>query len=98
MHVLTVAYGHPSDPTAFDAHYESVHVPLTRKMPGARDLRALHCASLDENPAPYYLVAELTFDSAEALQTGLTSPEGRAAAGDLANFADGGATLFIQHG
>jgi GH24 family phage-related lysozyme (muramidase) len=25
MHVLTVCYGHPADPAAFDAHYTSTH-------------------------------------------------------------------------
>lgn len=97
MHVLTVAYGHPVDATTFDAHYESVHLPLARKIPGVRDLRALRCSSLDDTPAPYHLMAELTFPSAEALQAGLASPEGQAAAADLTNFADGGATLFVQH-
>ncbi|MEU6697792.1 EthD family reductase [Pseudonocardia sp. NPDC046786] len=49
------------------------------------------------HPPPYHLVAELTFDSAESLRAGLASAEGQAAAADLANFADGGATLFVQH-
>jgi hypothetical protein len=25
MHVLTVCYGHPADPAAFDSYYESIH-------------------------------------------------------------------------
>jgi hypothetical protein len=28
MHVLTVCYGHPADPAALDAYYESTHAPL----------------------------------------------------------------------
>jgi hypothetical protein len=28
MHVRTVGYGHPADPAAFDAYYESTHAPL----------------------------------------------------------------------
>ena len=36
MHVLTVCYGHPTDPAAFDAHYTSTHVPLAEKTPQAR--------------------------------------------------------------
>jgi hypothetical protein len=33
------------------------------------------------------------FDSLDAIMAGLASPQGQAAAGDLANFADGGAEL-----
>ena len=42
-----------------------------------------------------YLVAVLTFDSMADVQAALASPEGQAAAGDLPNFASGGATLLI---
>jgi uncharacterized protein (TIGR02118 family) len=42
-----------------------------------------------------HLVAELYFDSMDALKAGLGSAEGKAAAGDLANFADGGADLYF---
>ena len=42
-----------------------------------------------------HLVATLTFASMADLQRGLASPEGQAAAGDLANFADGGADLLM---
>jgi uncharacterized protein (TIGR02118 family) len=58
---------------------------------------APHCTSLDGSPAPYYLLAELSFASAEALNAALGSPEGRATAADLANFADGGVTMFVAH-
>ena len=47
-----------------------------------------------QGPAPYHLVAELSFDSMADLQAGLASPEGQAAAADLANFATGGVTLL----
>jgi hypothetical protein len=40
-------------------------------------------------------LAELSFASQEALNAGMTSPEGRAAGADVANFADGGATMFV---
>ena len=40
-------------------------------------------------------IPTLTFGSMADLQRGLASPEGQAAAGDLANFADGGADLLM---
>jgi uncharacterized protein (TIGR02118 family) len=56
-----------------------------------------HCASLDRSQPPYYLLAELSFPSAEALNAGLTSPEAAAATADVPNFATGGVTMFIAH-
>ena len=95
MDVLTVCYGHPKDPAAFDAHYQATHGPLVEKIPGLAAFTARHCTSLDGSAAPYYLLAELSFASAEALNAGLSSPEGQATAADLANFADGGVTMFV---
>jgi uncharacterized protein (TIGR02118 family) len=97
MHVLMVCYGLPADPAAFDAYYTSTHVPLAEKIPGVASFSARHCASLDGSAAPYHLIAELGFPSREALNAALSSPEGQAAAGDLANFATGGATMFVAY-
>ena len=95
MHVLTVCYGHPADPAAFDAYYTSTHVPLVEKIPELTSFTYRHCDSLDASPPPYYLLAELTFPSGEALNAGLLSPEGAAAAADVPNFATGGVTMFV---
>ena len=97
MHVLTVCYRHPADPAAFDSYYFSTHQPLAEKIPGLAGFTARHCDSLDGSQPPYYLLAELSFASREALDAGLASPEGHVAAADVANFADGGATMFVAH-
>ncbi len=80
MHVPTVCYGHPADPASFDAYYVSTHVPLTEKLPGMASFTYRHCESLDGSQPPYYLLAELSFASREALDAALASPEGGAAA------------------
>jgi uncharacterized protein (TIGR02118 family) len=93
---LIVLYGKPEDPSAFDAHYAGTHAPLAEKVPNLKRFehgKAL--ASADGSEAPYYYVAELSFDDSEALQAGMSSPEGEAAGGDLANFASGGVTMFV---
>jgi uncharacterized protein (TIGR02118 family) len=41
------------------------------------------------------LIATLTFDSLDALQAALGSPEGAAAAADVPNFATGGVTMLM---
>ena len=97
MHVLTVCYGHPADPAAFDAYYTSTHAPLAEKIPGLASFTYRHCDSLDGSQPPYYLLAELSFPSQEALNAGLSSPEGAAAAADVPNFATGGVTMFVAH-
>lgn len=97
MHVLTVAYGRPTDPHAFDTYYAESHLPLARRIPGLVDITARHCASLDGSEPPYYLLAQLAFESEADLQAGMGSDVGKAAAADLKNFADGGAALFVQH-
>jgi uncharacterized protein (TIGR02118 family) len=93
---LVVAYGHPTDPGAFDDHYASTHTPLAQKIPDLRRFEAGKVlGTADGSQAPYYLIAELLFDDLESLQSALGSPEGQAAAGDVGNFATGGATLMI---
>jgi uncharacterized protein (TIGR02118 family) len=97
MHVLTVCYGHPGDPAAFDSYYASTHRPLAEKIPGLASFTARHCASLDGSQPPYFLVAELSFPSQEAMGAALSSPEAQAATADVPNFATGGATMFVAH-
>jgi uncharacterized protein (TIGR02118 family) len=93
VHRLVVSYGQPDDPAAFDAYYRDTHAPLALAQPGLVRLTYGHAQALDPaQPAPY-LVAELDFDSEQVMGQSLGSPEGRAAAQDLANFATGGVTF-----
>jgi uncharacterized protein (TIGR02118 family) len=91
-HRLLVQYGQPTDPAAFDRHYREVHVPLANKIPGVQRYTIAHPVAVGDGPAPY-LVAELDFASEEAFGAGMSSPDGQAAAGDVPNFATGGATM-----
>jgi uncharacterized protein (TIGR02118 family) len=87
----------PADPAAFDAYYTSTHVPLAEKTPGMASFTYRHCAALDGSQPPYYLIAELSFPSREAMNTALASPESQAAGADVPNFATGGVTMFVAH-
>ena len=94
---LTVLYGPPSDPAAFDKYYLETHVPLADAIPGLRRNEVSKVSgSLDGSAPLYHLQAELYFDSADALSTALGSAEGAAAAADLANFATGGVTMMTS--
>ena len=91
---LTVLYGQPHDPAAFDRHYQQTHVALGKAIPGLKGYMSNKPAALNpQEPSPYYLIVELYFENMAAFQAALQSPEGQAAAGDLQNFATGGATL-----
>jgi uncharacterized protein (TIGR02118 family) len=96
---LVVAYGPPDDPAAFDAHYAQTHAPLAQKIPDLRHFEAGKVLGTpDGSAAPYYLIAQLSFDDAEALQTAMATEAGRAAAADVATFASGGATMMVIDG
>ena len=93
VHRVLVQYGQPTDPAAFDRHYREVHQGLAQAIPGLQRFTVGHPRSLDPSaPAPY-LVAELDFESAEAMGAGMASEAGRAAGADVATFATAGATL-----
>jgi uncharacterized protein (TIGR02118 family) len=93
---LVVCYGAPEDPAAFDRYYADTHVPLVHKIPDLRRFEAGKVlGTTDGSPAPYYFLAELWFDSPEALEAAMGSAEGQAAGADVPNFASGGATVMI---
>ncbi|BBX27676.1 EthD family reductase [Mycolicibacterium alvei] len=95
MFRISVCYGQPTDPAAFEAHYTSTHTPLTLKVPGLAGFTTGKPRSLmPGRDAPYYMIASLMFSSAEDLKSALKSPEMAAASADVANFATGGVTLY----
>jgi uncharacterized protein (TIGR02118 family) len=93
VHRLVVEYGQPTDPAAFDRHYRDVHVGLAQAIPGLQRYTIGHTRSLDGSAPSAYLVAELDFESAEAMGAGMSSAAGTAAGADVATFATGGATM-----
>lgn len=93
---IYVIYGEPKDPKAFDEYYVKVHTPLARKMPGLRELK------VSKGPVTVlgaerkaYLTARLSFDTMDALKASMGSPEGKAVADDVPNYATGGAEIII---
>lgn len=96
MATLMVLYNKPADVAAFDAHYFTKHVPLAKKIPGLRRYEvSTGAVATPEGPAPYHLVALLTFDSMAAIGAAFASTEGQATAADLKNFAQAGAQLLM---
>jgi uncharacterized protein (TIGR02118 family) len=80
-------YETPTDPEAFDRHYREVHIPLARKLARLRRY-ALSRDVTAVRGAPYYLIAELEWETIEDLRAAFASPEGRATAADAARLQD----------
>ncbi len=96
MAKLIAIYKQPKDPQAFDDYYFGTHVPLANTVPGLLGNEVSKGPVVTpQGPSPYHRVAILSFESMAALQQGLASPEGRATAADLANFADAGVELLV---
>jgi uncharacterized protein (TIGR02118 family) len=92
---LIALYSQPDDPDAFDAHYREVHDPIVRRYPSIREVRLTKADGVAGRPAPWYLMAEMVFDSRADLDAALASEPARESARDLRTFAQAGVTLFI---
>jgi uncharacterized protein (TIGR02118 family) len=95
VYTVTVLYPQPLDPAAFDQYHDKVHVPIAAGMKGLLRWTVQRIEARDGVDTPFYALVQLSAPSKEALQTILDSPEGRAAADDLPNFATGGAIFLF---
>jgi uncharacterized protein (TIGR02118 family) len=96
MAKIVVLYKTPKSTDAFDRYYFATHVPLAKKLPGLKKYDVSQgTVAASAGASGIHLVATLHFDSLDAIKTAFGSPEGQATAGDLANFADGGADLYF---
>lgn len=94
---LTVLYGHPESPEAFETHYAGVHDPLARAIPDVLRVETARGLPTADGSAPaYYRVAELWFADLEVMRAAMASEQGAAAGADMANFASGGATMVVS--
>lgn len=84
---LIAIYKKPEDTAAFDRHYNEVHAPLAAKMPGLIKLEVNRVYGGPMGESNLHLIAEMYFETKEALNEALSSPEGRAAGKDLMGFA-----------
>ncbi|MGA7524121.1 MAG: EthD family reductase [Acidobacteriaceae bacterium] len=89
MATVIVLYKTPKNPATFASEYNTVHIPLARKLPGLRKYEISQGAvATPSGPSAYRLIATLTFDNLSAIQAAFASPEGQAAAAHAATLAD----------
>ena len=77
------------DAASFERYSREVHVPTMARVPGLRRYVVNHTTGNPTGAAEACdAVAELWFESMDAFQAALGTPEGRAALADQANYLD----------
>lgn len=95
MKKLIVQYDLPADPEAFLRHYRQTHLPLVRRIPGLVSCELTRVTKTLAGRGGSFLVAEMSFADDESFRTAMRSPENAATGADLANFAEGLATILV---
>ena len=94
MYRVVVNYHHPEDPQAFLEYYRSTHAPLAKNLAGLSAYTWGAAESLDGSQPPFFVTAVLDWPSKDAALADLGSDQGQAAAADMANFAQAGASMY----
>ena len=96
MAKIIAMYKTPTDPAAFDRYYFGPHAKLAKAVPGLKGYEVTRGPVMTPaGPAPFHLVAILTFDSMDAIQAALASAQGQATVADIPNFATGGVEILM---
>ena len=93
MRKVLALYRTPDDVEAFMTHYNGVHVPLARKIPGLSKIEITSITRTLVGEEGNFLLAELYFED-DAFRSAMHSPENAALGTDLPLFADGLVTVM----
>lgn len=94
---LLALYRKPEDQAAFLDHYETVHAPLARAVPGLDKLVVNKVTGSPMGETDLFLIAEMHFPDQPTFDAAMASSENKAAGKDLMNFAKGLVTIVIAH-
>ena len=100
MITLTALFKKPEDTAAFDEHYDNVHAPLMKKVPGLRKMEVTRFsrmltpanALISEQP---YMQCTMYFDNKDSFKAAMATEENKAAGTDLMNFAGPLVSMYI---
>jgi uncharacterized protein (TIGR02118 family) len=93
---LLVIYKKRMDSASFDRHYFATHVPLVKAIPGLRKYEISHGpVGTPAGESDVHLIASLYFDDLAAMQAGMSSAQGRAAAADAEGFMGAKDSLLV---
>jgi len=87
---MVVVYRRPDlSPREFRRHFEEVHGPLAKKLPGLKKYVQNYVAADPERESPGWdAIVELYFEDLAAMEAAWDSPQGAASDADLPAFAD----------
>ena len=93
---LIALYEKPENEDAFFEHYDNVHAPLAREVPGLQRMvvNRVYADAFGREPR-YVLIAEMHFPDRETFDAAMKSPENRALGADLMSFAKGIVTVLF---
>jgi len=92
---LVAMYKTPSDIEIFEKHYFEKHMPLVEVIPGLIKSEVSKLKVLPGTESPYFMMAEMYYDDMDAFNAAMGSPEGKASARDLVNFAKDNVDFFL---
>jgi uncharacterized protein (TIGR02118 family) len=96
MYKLIALFSRPDNVEEFDKHYDEVHAPLMKKVPGLQRLVVSRNLRAFAGDSPYYLIAEMHFADKDAFKAAMASEENKAAGKDVMSFA--GKLVTMVHG
>jgi uncharacterized protein (TIGR02118 family) len=96
MYKLIAMFTAPDNVEEFDKHYNEVHAPLMKQVPGLERLVVSRNLRAFGGDAPYYLIAEMHFADKDSFKTAMASEENKAAGKDVMGFA--GKLVTMVHG
>jgi uncharacterized protein (TIGR02118 family) len=95
---LTVIYGTPKDPKAFDEYYLNTHMPLANAVKGIKRIElGKVLPPPDGQPPTYFRITEIYFDSVEQMRAVTSSPEWQKVREDVPKFATGSVIAFSSN-
>jgi uncharacterized protein (TIGR02118 family) len=93
---LIVLYPPPTDAATFERRYRSEHTPMVlSNVPGLKKFVAAQVLGAPSGTAPYSRVAELYFDSMDALQGAMASAGGQSTVAHAMEISTGGAPVVL---
>ncbi len=92
---LVAMYKTPSDVEMFEKHYFEKHMPLVEKIPGLLKSEVSKLKDLPGTETNYYLMTEMYYEDMDSFNAAMASPEGKASARDIVNFAKDNVDFFL---
>ena len=93
---VTVLYGKPVDPEAFEKYYAETHMPIVRRAGLGRTEAAKVVGTTDGSEPQFYRTFDIWMDDMEQLKLAMGTPEVTEMREDLKHFATGGVSILVS--